>query len=82
MQVTVFVDGMFALNQDTAAFREHLRDFIVQIKVRNILFYRGFHGLVTMSTMVIGYYTDCYDLFTVTVDLMTIPIESINHNPN
>lgn len=32
MQVTVFVDGMFALNQDTAAFREHLRDFIVQIK--------------------------------------------------
>ena len=33
MQVSVFVDGLYALNQDNAAFREHLRDFIVQIKV-------------------------------------------------
>ncbi|XP_063683019.1 exportin-1-like [Bolinopsis microptera] len=32
MQVSVFVDGLYALNQDNAAFREHLRDFIVQIK--------------------------------------------------
>jgi len=32
LQVTVFVDGMFALNQDIQAFREHVRDFLVQIK--------------------------------------------------
>lgn len=38
LQVTVFVDGMFALNQDIQAFREHVRDFLVQIKVG--LFYQ------------------------------------------
>ena len=32
--MSVFVDGMYALNQDNAAFREHVRDFLVQIKVR------------------------------------------------
>ena len=33
-QVKVFVTGLFSLNQDIAAFKEHLRDFLVQIKVR------------------------------------------------
>uniref|UniRef100_A0A8C7JQ55 Exportin-1 n=1 Tax=Oncorhynchus kisutch TaxID=8019 RepID=A0A8C7JQ55_ONCKI len=32
-QVKVFVTGLFSLNQDIAAFKEHLRDFLVQIKV-------------------------------------------------
>ncbi|XP_045076406.1 exportin-1-like [Coregonus clupeaformis] len=31
-QVKVFVTGLFSLNQDIAAFKEHLRDFLVQIK--------------------------------------------------
>lgn len=33
-QVKVFVTGLFSLNQDIPAFKEHLRDFLVQIKVR------------------------------------------------
>lgn len=31
-QVKLFVTGLFSLNQDIAAFKEHLRDFLVQIK--------------------------------------------------
>uniref|UniRef100_A0A9J7ZYF8 Exportin-1 n=1 Tax=Cyprinus carpio carpio TaxID=630221 RepID=A0A9J7ZYF8_CYPCA len=31
-QVKVFVTGLFSLNQDIPAFKEHLRDFLVQIK--------------------------------------------------
>ncbi|MEQ2178131.1 Exportin-1, partial [Goodea atripinnis] len=30
--VKVFVTGLFSLNQDIPAFKEHLRDFLVQIK--------------------------------------------------
>lgn len=33
----VFVTGLFSLNQDIPAFKEHLRDFLVQIKVRLLL---------------------------------------------
>ena len=33
-QVKVFVDGLFHLNTDIPQFKEHLRDFLVQIKVR------------------------------------------------
>lgn len=36
-QVKVFVTGLFSLNQDIPAFKEHLRDFLVQIKVRSQL---------------------------------------------
>ena len=32
-QIRVFVTGLFSLNQDIPAFKEHLRDFLVQIKV-------------------------------------------------
>lgn len=32
-QVKVFVTGLVSLNQDIPAFKEHLRDFLVQIKV-------------------------------------------------
>lgn len=32
-QVKVFVTGLSSLNQDIPAFKEHLRDFLVQIKV-------------------------------------------------
>lgn len=35
-QVKVFVTGLFSLNQDIPAFKEHLRDFLVQIKVRPV----------------------------------------------
>ena len=34
-QVKVFVDGLFFLNKNNAGFKEHLRDFLVQIKVIN-----------------------------------------------
>ena len=32
-QVKVFVEGLFHLNNNIPAFKEHLRDFLVQIKV-------------------------------------------------
>uniref|UniRef100_A0A4W3JDD9 Exportin-1 n=1 Tax=Callorhinchus milii TaxID=7868 RepID=A0A4W3JDD9_CALMI len=31
-QIKIFVTGLFSLNQDIASFKEHLRDFLVQIK--------------------------------------------------
>ena len=34
LQLKVTVEGLFNLDQDITGFREHLRDFLVQIKVR------------------------------------------------
>jgi exportin-1 len=34
-QIKVFVTGLFNLDHDVAAFKEHLRDFIIQIRVSN-----------------------------------------------
>ncbi|CAH8464579.1 unnamed protein product [Schistosoma haematobium] len=31
-QIRVFIDGLFSFDQDVAAFREHVRDFLVQIR--------------------------------------------------
>ena len=33
VQVKVFVEGLFHLDKDIPQFKEHLRDFLVQIKV-------------------------------------------------
>lgn len=33
-QIKITVQGMFNLNHDIPAFKEHLRDFLVQIRVR------------------------------------------------
>ena len=32
----MFVEGLFHLNNDIPAFKEHLRDFLVQIKASNL----------------------------------------------
>ena len=32
-QLKVFIEGLFSFNQDIPAFKEHLRDFLVQIRV-------------------------------------------------
>lgn len=32
-QIKVFVSGLFNLNQEVSAFKEHLRDFLIQIRV-------------------------------------------------
>lgn len=37
-QIKVFVTGLFNLDQDVQAFKEHLRDFLIQIRVRIPLF--------------------------------------------
>lgn len=37
-QIKVFVTGLFNLNHDVTAFKEHLRDFIIQIRVRLLHF--------------------------------------------
>ena len=36
-QVKVFVEGLFFLNKNITAFKEHLRDFLVEIKVMYVL---------------------------------------------
>ena len=33
VQLKIFVDGLFHLNTDLSQFKEHLRDFLIQIKV-------------------------------------------------
>lgn len=37
-QIKVFVTGLFTLDQDQAKFKEHLRDFLIQIRVSASLF--------------------------------------------
>lgn len=32
-QIKVFIEGLFSFDQDIPAFKEHLRDFLVQIRV-------------------------------------------------
>jgi len=32
-QIKVFIEGLFSFNQDIPQFKEHLRDFLVQIRV-------------------------------------------------
>lgn len=44
-QVRILVEGFFTLNQDIPAFKEHLRDFLVQIKV-NFVFIICLKGIV------------------------------------
>ena len=33
VQIRVFIEGLFSFDQDIPAFKEHLRDFLVQIRV-------------------------------------------------
>lgn len=33
-QIKLFVQGLFDLDNDISLFKEHLRDFLIQIKVR------------------------------------------------
>jgi hypothetical protein len=35
VQIKVFIEGLFSFNQDLNQFKEHLRDFLVQIRVRH-----------------------------------------------
>lgn len=37
-QIKVFVNGLFSLNQNVQAFKEHLRDFLIQIRVSCLFF--------------------------------------------
>lgn len=37
-QIKITVQGLFNLNQDIAGFKEHLRDFLVQIRVNIFAF--------------------------------------------
>lgn len=41
-QIKVFVTGLFNLDQEVSAFKEHLRDFLIQIRVSNI-YTHNFH---------------------------------------
>lgn len=54
-QIKVFVNGLFSLNQNVQAFKEHLRDFLIQIRVSLIF---GFYFL---------YYIICTKVFKVMV---------------
>jgi exportin-1 len=43
-QIKITVQGLFNLDQDIPAFKEHLRDFLVQIRVRHLC--RVLHGVL------------------------------------
>lgn len=47
-QIKVFVTGLFNLNQNVAAFKEHLRDFLIQIRV-SVVIEIYFHFLLMRS---------------------------------
>ena len=36
-QIKVFIEGLFSFDQDIPSFKEHLRDFLVQIRVCTLL---------------------------------------------
>ena len=40
-QIKLFIEGLFSFDQDFNAFKEHLRDFLVQIRVRHRLCVHG-----------------------------------------
>lgn len=40
-QIKITVQGMFNLDQDLPAFKEHIRDFLVQIRVSSSIFFRN-----------------------------------------
>lgn len=45
-QIKLTVQGLFDLNQNIPAFKEHLRDFMVQIKVSCLFFVVIIHLIV------------------------------------
>src|SRR6218665_85772 len=47
-QIKITVQGFFNLNQDLGAFKEHLRDFLVQIRV-SICYLDLFHILIALN---------------------------------
>lgn len=49
-QIKLTVQGLFDLNQNIPAFKEHLRDFMVQIKV-SCLFCVVFINLIVLKEM-------------------------------
>jgi hypothetical protein len=68
-QIKVTVTGMFNLNQDVNAFKEHLRDFLVQIRVRII-----FTNLRTkLKIFMIAIMTTIDSLFCRSILVQTIP---------
>lgn len=49
-QIALTVQGMFNLNHDLTAFKDHLRDFLVQIRVSKILFINMHQILIFTKT--------------------------------
>jgi hypothetical protein len=59
-QIKITVQGLFNLDQDIPAFKEHLRDFLVQIRVRLILFIyfiqNYFHVMLIGSLVIVAWH--------------------------
>ena len=54
-QLKIFVDGLFHLNNDISQFKEHLRDFLIQIKVCTPFYTNGIAIIITyMKNIVLG----------------------------
>ena len=56
LQLKVTVEGLFNLDQDITGFREHLRDFLVQIKVSILNKLKNFDAFHLMFVLFIGIY--------------------------
>lgn len=57
-QVKLFVTGLFSLNQDIPAFKEHLRDFLVQIKVCLVYYFSNKLKMIIQWDNIVGRYLD------------------------
>lgn len=53
-QIKVFVNGLFSLNQNVQAFKEHLRDFLIQIRVSLFCFIFCYSFSLLVSCVVVG----------------------------
>ena len=48
-QVKLTVQGLFDLDQDISAFKEHLRDFMVQIKVCHLCLFKNLTVIIEFT---------------------------------
>lgn len=80
-QIKITVEGLFNLDQDIPAFKDHLRDFLVQIRVSihqvnywNFLFYSLTYRTIFSNMYLITYNICCLITVTVTADVKLISI--------
>lgn len=63
-QIKITVQGLNNLNQDIPSFKEHLRDFLVQIRVSTIFLRHTFVGIIVLGILEIPMRNICKMIFS------------------